>query len=211
MKIVFLGAPGAGKGTQAHNVSKRLGIPRISTGDILRDEIERNTPIGKKIVGLMERGMLVPDNTVIEVLSRELRGLSSEAGFILDGYPRNLAQAENCEMTTGVIDKVIYVEIPDEIIVERMSGRRTCPHCGQMYHLSHSPPIFGGLCDYEGERLVIRSDDTPDIVRYRLDVFHVQTEPIIEFYKKRDLLSRVDGTREINTVTDSIIELLKVG
>jgi adenylate kinase len=204
MKLVFLGAPGAGKGTQARNISKELNVPHISTGDLLREEIANGTVIGAKVADLMNDGMLVPDDIVTNLLKRELVVLSTTKGFVLDGYPRNIWQAENCEMIGGKLDLVVFVDVPDEVIIKRMTGRRVCPKCGAMYHILHSPPTIEGMCNKERERLVIRKDDNKETVMNRLEVFHKLTAPIIQYYEKQDLLFRVNGTKEINEITKEI-------
>jgi adenylate kinase len=204
MKLVFLGAPGAGKGTQARNISRELGVPHISTGDLLREEIANSTIIGAKVADMMNEGLLVPDDIVTNLLKRELVVLPIAKGFVLDGYPRNIWQAENCELIGGKLDLVIFVDVPDDIIIKRMTGRRICPKCGAMYHIIHSPPTIEGMCNKERERLVIRRDDNKETVMNRLAVFHKLTAPIIQYYEDLNLLFRINGTKEINEITEEI-------
>ena len=192
MKIMFLGAPGAGKGTQAEFVSARLGIPTISTGAIIREACKSGTEMGLIAKEFIERGALVPDDVVIGIVKERLAKSDCDKGFILDGFPRTVPQAEALEAMGVSLDAVISLEVSDEEIVERMSGRRVCPKCAKTYHIAHNPSPNGDACEC-GTALSIRSDDAPDVVRSRLKVYHSTTEPLKEFYSKRGLLRPVEG------------------
>jgi len=193
MKIIFLGAPGAGKGTQAGFVSQRLGIPTISTGAIIREACAAGTEMGLVAKEFIERGALVPDDVVIGIVKERLAKSDCDKGFILDGFPRTVPQAEALEAMGVELDAVISLEVSDEEIVDRMSGRRVCPKCAKTYHVTHNPSPFGDACEC-GAALSIRSDDAPDVVRSRLKVYHSSTEPLREFYSGRGLLRAVEGS-----------------
>ena len=192
MKIIFLGAPGAGKGTQAEFVSKELGIPTISTGAIIREACKEGTDMGRKAKEFIERGALVPDDVVIGIVKERLAKSDCDKGYILDGFPRTVPQAEALDAMGVKLDAVVSLEVPDEEIVQRMSGRRVCPSCGKTYHTAHNPSPNGDACEC-GTALSIRADDAPDVVRSRLQVYHSSTEPLKEFYSKKGLIRVVVG------------------
>ena len=192
MKIIFLGAPGAGKGTQAEFVSRRLGIPTISTGAIIREACKAGTDMGLKAKKFIESGALVSDEVVIGIVKERIAKSDCDKGFILDGFPRTVPQAEALEAMGVNIDAVISLEVADEAIVERMSGRRVCQSCGKSYHTSFNPSPNGEMCEC-GEALTIRADDAPDVVRSRLKVYHTSTEPLKEYYSKKGSLRFVEG------------------
>ena len=200
MKIIFLGAPGAGKCTQAEYVSERLGIPTISTGAIIREACKAGTEMGLKAKEFIERGDLVPDGVVIGIVRERLAKSDCDKGFILDGFPRTVPQAEALDAMGIKIDAVISLEVADEAIVERMAGRRTCLSCGKTYHIVHKPSPCGERCDC-GAPLTVRSDDAPDVVRSRLSVYHSTTEPLKAYYEKKGLLKRVDGDHLVENTT----------
>ena len=201
MKLILLGPPGAGKGTQAEILSRDLHIPTISTGNILRAAVKAGTPIGLKAKSYMDAGKLVPDEVIIGIIQERLAESDCAGGFILDGVPRTIAQAEALEEHGIVFDHVISLEISDEAIVERMDGRRVCGHCGTPFHLSTNPPRQAGVCDLCGGALIERNDDKPETVRARLEVYHQETEPLKEFYSKRDTLSAVPG--DLGTIEET--------
>ena len=213
MNIIMLGAPGAGKGTQAAMIAEKYGIPHISTGDIFRMNIRENTELGRKAKVYMDRGDLVPDELTTNLVSDRIRKPDCEKGFILDGFPRTINQAECLEKELkelGLgIDHAIDVDVPDEAIVARMSGRRFCPACNAIYHMVSHRPKKDGICDRCGAQLVFRDDDAPETVQKRLDVYHAQTEPLIRFYSDRDLLRTLDGTRNPEEVFRDITSLLE--
>ena len=212
MKIIMLGAPGAGKGTQAKMISEKYGIPHISTGDIFRANIKNETELGKKAKKYMDQGLLVPDELVVDLVVDRLTKEDTKEGYILDGFPRTIPQAE--ALTNALkereedIDYAINVEVPDEVIVERMSGRRACINCGGTYHVVFNPTKVEGICDSCGGQLVLRDDDKPATVKKRLDVYHEQTQPLIDYYTKQDKVVVVDGTLEMAQVFDAIIRIL---
>ncbi|WP_294475698.1 adenylate kinase [uncultured Intestinimonas sp.] len=201
MKLILLGPPGAGKGTQAEILSRDLHIPTISTGNILRAAVKAGTPIGLKAKSYMDAGKLVPDEVIIGIIQERLAESDCAGGFILDGVPRTIAQAEALEEHGIVFDHVISLEISDEAIVERMDGRRVCGHCGTPFHLSTNPPRQAGVCDLCGGALIERNDDKPETVRARLEVYHQETEPLKEFYSKRGTLSAVPG--DLGTIEET--------
>jgi adenylate kinase len=193
--VILLGAPGSGKGTQATKIVEKFDLVHISTGDILRHNVKNETPVGKKAKSFMDAGQLVPDEIVIEMLQNRLEEPDCQKGVLLDGFPRTLAQAEALENITKKAYKVVVLslEVSDQTVIVRLTGRRSCPKCNAIYHITFSPPKEEGVCDGCGETLVIRDDDTEKTVRERLAVFHSQTGPLKEFYKKRDLLTEIDG------------------
>lgn len=208
MKLILLGAPGAGKGTQADIVCERLGIPTISTGNIIREAVKTGTEMGKKAKEFIESGALVPDDVIISIIKERLAQKDCEKGFILDGMPRTLAQAEALDKMGVVVDKVIDIEVSDERIERRMSGRRVCEVCGTSYHLDYKPSKVEGVCDRDGGKLIIRKDDHPETVRERLRVYHEQTEPLKEYYDKQGKLFLVEGQEEVADTTALVLKAL---
>ena len=208
MKLILFGAPGAGKGTQAEAISKELGIPAISTGNMLREAIQNKTPTGLEAKRFMDNGQLVPDDVVIGIVEERVARDDCKNGFILDGVPRTIAQAEALERFGVAIDNVVSIEIEDSVIEQRMSGRRVCSRCGASYHITENPPKTEGVCDDCGGPLVVRADDKPETVRERLAVYHRLTEPVKAFYEARGKLTVVDGNRPIRTVHNEILEAL---
>ncbi len=210
MKLILLGAPGAGKGTQAEIVCEKLGIPTISTGNIIREAVKNGTEMGKKAKEYIESGALVPDDVIISIIKERLAQKDCEKGFILDGMPRTLAQAEALDRMGVVVDKVIDIEVSDERIEHRMSGRRVCESCGASYHLDYKPPKTEGVCDKCNGKLVIRKDDHPETVRERLRVYHEQTEPLKEYYEKQGKLFIVEGQEEVADTTALVLKALEL-
>ena len=212
MKIIMLGAPGAGKGTQAKKLSEKYGIPHISTGDIFRANIKNNTELGQKAKGYMDAGQLVPDELVVDLVVDRIKEKDCFKGFILDGFPRTIPQAESLDKALQAIgekmDYAIDVEVPDENIVKRMGGRRACFGCGATYHVEFNAPKVEDVCDTCGGELVLRDDDKPETVQKRLSVYHAQTQPLIDYYKKANVLVEVDGTQDINVVFQDIVKIL---
>ena len=210
MRLILLGAPGAGKGTQAEILSRELGIPTISTGNILRAAIREGTAVGLKAKALIEAGKLVDDDTIMGIVSERLAKPDCAKGYILDGVPRTIPQAEAMEAMGIEIDCALSIEIADETIVERMSGRRTCKNCSQTFHVLYNPPKKDGVCDFCGGELTIRKDDAPETVRSRLDTFHRETEPLLAFYEARGKLRRVDNQPSIEETTAAIRSALEL-
>ncbi|MCI8333190.1 MAG: adenylate kinase [Lachnospiraceae bacterium] len=212
MKIIMLGAPGAGKGTQAKKIADKYGIPHISTGDIFRANIKNGTELGKKAKAYMDQGLLVPDDLTLELIMDRFREPDCAAGYVLDGFPRTIPQAEALtralEANGDSIDYAVNVEVPDENIISRMSGRRACLACGATYHIVHIPTKAEGICDRCGEKLVLRDDDKPETVQKRLDVYHSQTQPLIEYYTDQGKLAEVDGTAPMEDVFEAIVRIL---
>ena len=208
MKLILLGAPGAGKGTQADILCKELDIPTISTGNILRAAIKNGTPTGMKAKAFMDEGKLVPDDVIIGIITERVAEEDCKNGYILDGVPRTIAQAESLEKAGIVFDDVISIEISDEVIMERMSGRRVCEHCGASYHLVAVPPKQEGICDKCGGKLIQRHDDEPETVKHRLEVYHQETEPLKEFYAKRGLLKSVENQPTVAETSEAILRAL---
>ena len=213
MKIVMLGAPGAGKGTQAEKIADKYGLPHISTGDIFRKNIKEGTELGKEAKSYMDAGKLVPDELTVRMLLDRVSGNDCREGYILDGFPRTIPQAEALDAELRKLDEsidyAIDVEVPDDNIIKRMSGRRACPKCGATYHIDFIPPKEEGVCDECGAELVIRDDDKPGTVKKRLEVYHEQTKPLIEFYEKKGVLHTVDGTVDAADVFEAIKAILK--
>lgn len=205
MKLILLGAPGAGKGTQAERLCKELNIPTISTGNILRAAIKNGTPTGMKAKSFMDAGQLVPDEVIIGIITERLAEADCANGYILDGVPRTIAQAEAMEKAGIVFDAVISIEISDKTIMERMSGRRVCEHCGASYHLVAVPPKQEGICDKCGGALIRRHDDEPETVKHRLEVYHQETEPLKAFYTQRGLLKSVENQPTVEETTQTIL------
>ena len=196
MKLILLGAPGAGKGTLASYLIEKMGIPSISTGNILREAIKNNTPLGQKAKGFMDAGQLVPDELVINLLDERISQRDCKSGFILDGFPRTIPQAEALDKIAD-IDCALSLEVPYEVIAKRMTGRRVCLRCGATYHIEANPPRVEGVCDICGDKLVIRSDDQPDVVKRRQETYHEQTEPLKDYYESQGKLKSIDGTQGI--------------
>ncbi len=211
MKIIFLGAPGAGKGTQAEKVSAHYGIPAISTGAIIREAIKNGTEMGLAAKAYTEAGKLVPDDVVIGIIKERLAKEDCENGFILDGFPRTLPQAQALDRMGVEIDMVISIEVSDEAIVERMSGRRVCPDCGASYHVAYKPSADGTHCDACRAELIIRKDDKPEVVLDRLHVYHEQTEPLKAFYESKGKLKLVIGQIEVADTTRLTFEAIEGG
>ncbi len=212
MKIVMLGAPGAGKGTQAKMIASKYGIPHISTGDIFRANIKEGTELGKKAKAFMDQGALVPDELTLELIMDRFKQADCANGYVLDGFPRTIPQAEALTKALsdegGKLDYAINVEVPDENIVNRMSGRRACLSCGGTYHVVFNAPKKEGVCDACGGELVLRDDDKPETVAKRLDVYHTQTQPLIDYYAGQGILKEVDGTKEVAEVFGDITAIL---
>ena len=209
MKIIILGAPGAGKGTQAEVISKHFRIPTISTGNIIREALKSGTEMGRKAKEYMESGRLVPDDVVIGIIRERLAQKDCEDGFILDGFPRTIPQAEALDRMGVSIDRVIDIEVDDEVIARRVSGRRVCPGCGASYHLDYKRPVVEGVCDQCGDTLVQRKDDQPETVRERLHVYHEQTEPLKDYYAAKNKLFVVEGQEEVADTTRLTIAALE--
>lgn len=213
MKIIMLGAPGAGKGTQAKMIAEQYGIPHISTGDIFRANIKNGTELGMEAKKYMDQGLLVPDELTVKILLDRVAQDDCKDGYVLDGFPRTIPQAKVLDKAlTELGDKIDYainVDVPDENIVRRMGGRRACLSCGATYHIEHVPPKKEGICDTCGQELVLRDDDKPETVQNRLNVYHEQTQPLIEFYQAKGVLKTVDGTVDMKDVFAAITEILK--
>jgi adenylate kinase len=208
MRIIMLGAPGAGKGTQAKRIADKYKIPHISTGDIFRANIKNGTELGQIAKSYMDQGLLVPDDLVVDLVVDRIKQDDCVNGYVFDGFPRTIPQAEALDAAlkefNEKIDYVVNVEVPDSNIVERMSGRRACLKCGATYHLQYIPTKVEGICDDCGSELVLRDDDKPETVRKRLRVYHEQTQPLIDYYKKQGILVEVDGTKDIAEVFEAI-------
>ena len=212
MKIIMLGAPGAGKGTQADKICAKYNIPHISTGDIFRANIKNNTELGQKAKSYMDKGELVPDELVVDLVVDRIKADDCTNGYVLDGFPRTIPQAEALDAALAAInDKVDYainVEVPDENIINRMSGRRACVACGATYHIVHIPTKVEGVCDKCGAELILRDDDKPETVKNRLNVYHEQTQPLIDYYTAKHVLHEVDGTKAMEDVYSTIVAIL---
>ena len=213
MKIVMLGAPGAGKGTQAKMISEKYSIPHISTGDIFRANIKENTELGQKAKTYMDKGLLVPDELVVDLVVDRLAQDDAKKGYVLDGFPRTIPQAEALDAALAKrgekMDFAIDVDVPDENIISRMSGRRACTGCGATYHIVYNPSKKGDVCEVCGETLILRDDDKPETVQKRLIVYHDQTQPLIDYYTGQNILKTVDGTQDMNDVFAAITEILE--
>lgn len=209
MKIIFLGAPGAGKGTQAEIVSERLGIPTISTGAIIRESLKSGTELGLKAKKFIEQGDLVPDSVVIEIVKERLAKSDCEKGYILDGFPRTVTQAQALDEMGIILDFAVSLEVSDEVIIERMTGRRVCQKCGKTYHIHHNPSKGGDVCECGGS-LIIRSDDAPDVVRSRLEVYHSATEPLKDYYLAKGNLKLVEGAEAVEETTKRTLAVLGI-
>ena len=212
MKIIMLGAPGAGKGTQAKKIADLCKVPHISTGDIFRANIKQGTELGKKAKTYMDQGLLVPDELVVDLVVDRLAQDDAKKGYVLDGFPRTIPQAEALTEALAKIgekmDYAINVEVPDENIIDRMSGRRACVACGGTYHIKYNPTKKEGICDACGGELILRDDDKPETVKQRLEVYHTQTQPLIDYYTKEGILKEVDGTQDLQKVFDDITAIL---
>lgn len=211
MKIIMLGAPGAGKGTQAKMIADKYGVPHVSTGDIFRANIKNGTELGMEAKKYMDQGLLVPDELTVKILLDRVSQPDCKNGYVLDGFPRTIPQAEVLDKALAElgesIDYAIDVDVPDENIVKRMSGRRACVSCGATYHVVHVPPKKEGICDRCGSELILRDDDKPETVKNRLDVYHKQTQPLIDFYTKKGVLKTVDGTVDMQDVFKAIVAI----
>lgn len=209
MKLVILGPPGAGKGTQAEYIVKRYNIPHISTGDIFRENIKNNTELGKKAKSYMDKGLLVPDDLVIALVEDRLNKDDAKGGFLLDGFPRTVAQAVSLDSILDKNDdkltKVINISVDPEILIERAVGRRVCKTCGMTYHVKFNPPKEEGVCDKDGTKLIQRDDDTEETVKTRISVYFDQTAPLIDYYRAQNLLIDIDGAKDIDKVFDDIV------
>lgn len=212
MKIIMLGAPGAGKGTQAKMIAEKYGIPHVSTGDIFRANIKNGTELGMEAKKYMDEGKLVPDELTVKILLDRVAQADCANGYVLDGFPRTIPQAEVLDQAltelNDAIDFAINVDVPDENIINRMSGRRACLACGATYHIKHVPPKTEGICDRCGKELVLRDDDKPETVKNRLNVYHEQTQPLIDFYTEKNVLKTVDGTVDMMDVFQAIKGIL---
>lgn len=212
MKVVMLGAPGAGKGTQAKKIAAKYNIPHISTGDIFRANIKNGTELGKKAKTYMDQGLLVPDELVVDLVVDRVNQEDCADGYVLDGFPRTIPQAEALTKALASqgqkLDYAIDVDVPDENIVRRMSGRRACVGCGATYHLEYAPTKKEGICDVCGGELILRDDDKPETVEKRLGVYHEQTQPLIDYYTNAGILKRVDGTVDIEEVFQAVVHIL---
>lgn len=212
MKIIMLGAPGAGKGTQAKRIADKYSIPHISTGDIFRANIKNGTELGTKAKTYMDKGLLVPDELVVDLVVDRVNQEDCKNGYVLDGFPRTIPQAEALDGALAALgqkmDYAIDIDVPDENIIRRMGGRRACVNCGATYHLMYAAPKAEGVCDTCGNNLVLREDDKPETVEKRLGVYHEQTQPLIEYYTKADILKTVDGTVDMEDVFAAVVSIL---
>ena len=212
MKIIMLGAPGAGKGTQAKMIADKYAVPHVYTGDIFRANIKEGTELGKEAKKYMDQGLLVPDELTVKILLDRVAKEDCANGYVLDGFPRTIPQAEcltaALEKLGSKIDYAINVDVPDENIVKRMGGRRACLACGATYHIEHIPPKTEGICDRCGKELILRDDDKPETVMNRLQVYHDQTQPLIDFYNEKGVLKEVDGTVDMKDVFEAIVAIL---
>lgn len=212
MKIIMLGAPGAGKGTQAKKIAAEYGIPHISTGDIFRENIKNGTELGKKAKAYMDKGLLVPDELTVDLVIDRIKQDDAKNGYVLDGFPRTIPQAESLDLALAgfqdKIDHAINVEVPDQNIISRMGGRRACIGCGATYHVKYNVPKQEGFCDGCGDELVLRDDDQPETVKQRLNVYHEQTQPLIHYYEQSGILKEVDGTIDMDDVFQKIVQLI---
>ncbi|MBR5338256.1 MAG: adenylate kinase [Lachnospiraceae bacterium] len=212
MKIIMLGAPGAGKGTQAKMIADKYGVPHISTGDIFRANIKEGTELGKKAKTYMDQGLLVPDELVVDLVVDRVKNPDCAKGYVLDGFPRTIPQAECLDKALSEMndsmDYAINIDVPDDNIITRMGGRRACVGCGATYHVVNIPPKKEGICDRCGGELILRDDDKPETVKKRLDVYHEQTQPLIDYYTKKGIIKDVDGTKPMDDVFNAIVKIL---
>jgi adenylate kinase len=213
MKIIMLGAPGAGKGTQAKKLAAKYGIPHISTGDIFRANIKNGTELGQKAKVYMDQGLLVPDELVVDLVVDRFKSPDCENGYVLDGFPRTIPQAkaldEALAKNNDEVEYAIDVDVPDAVIISRMSGRRACVNCGGTYHVETIPPKQEGICDVCGGELILREDDKPETVEKRLKVYHEQTQPLIEYYQGKGILKSVDGTKDLDIVFNEVVNIVE--
>ena len=212
MRVIFLGPPGVGKGTQADFIAQKYEIPKLSTGDLLRESVANETPLGKEAKGYMNRGELVPDAVVVGLVEEKLSSPECQKGFLLDGFPRTVAQADQLSSylaSTGKgLDQVVYFSLSKDEIVRRISGRRSCPECKAVYHLESIPPKHAGICDVCGKSLIQRNDDKPETIESRLAVYQKQTAPLVEYYKTRNILGELDGAGLVSAVQERLVALL---
>jgi adenylate kinase len=208
MKLIFLGPPGAGKGTQAAIVSEKLGIPTISTGDMLRAAVKEGTEVGKQAKSFMDAGQLVPDSVIINIVAERVAKPDCSNGYILDGVPRTIAQAEALEEAGIQFDHVVSLETGDQEVTDRLGGRRVCQNCGATYHVANNPPKVEGVCDACGHELIQRKDDQAETIRNRLEVYHRETEPLKEFYQERNVLRKIDDVGGIKGTNENIMSVL---
>jgi adenylate kinase len=210
--LIFLGAPGAGKGTQAREVATHFGIPQISTGDILRDAVKKQTPLGLAAKAKMEAGALVPDDVVCGIVEERIGEADCEKGFILDGFPRTIAQAEFVDRVLQAKGRgrpqVLDIEVDEDLLLKRLTGRRTCSVCGEIYNVHFSPPKVEGICDKDGGKLLYRADDNEATIRQRLEAYHRQTSPLIEYYRAQGVLQEVDGNKDPETIAKGLLDFL---
>lgn len=213
MNIILLGPPGSGKGTQAKEIIEKHQIPQISTGDLLREAVKNQTELGKKAKEYMDAGKLVPDEVVVGMVKERLQKDDCKNGFILDGFPRTVPQAESLDQTLAdvgkKIDKVVSIEVPDSEVVERLSGRRTCENCGTMYHVKFNPPQQDGVCDKCGGKLYQRDDDNESTIKNRLQVYHDQTAPLKDYYSKKGLVKEIEGVGDISKIKEAVLKALE--
>jgi len=210
MRLILLGPPGAGKGTQAEVLVEKLKVPQISTGDILRAAVKNGTPVGLKAKAFMDAGDLVPDDVIIGVVKERLTADDCKNGYIFDGMPRTIAQAEALDKQGVVIDAVLSIEVPDDVIITRLSGRRTCPECGMIFHIVTKKPAVDGICDVCGASLIIRKDDEADTIKNRLQTYHKETEPLVGYYKAQGKLKEVGGDFGIAEQTAEVLKVLGI-
>ncbi|MFO8058806.1 MAG: adenylate kinase [bacterium] len=213
MNIIMLGPPGSGKGTQAQEIIEKYGIPQVSTGDLLREAVKNQTELGKQAKEYMDAGKLVPDDVVVGMVKERLQKDDCKKGFILDGFPRTVPQAESLDTTLSEvgkkIDKVLSIEVPDSEVVERLSGRRTCENCGTMYHVKFNPPKKEGVCDKCGGKLYQRDDDNEETIKNRLQVYHDQTSPLKDYYANKGLVREIEGVGDINKIKEAVLAALE--
>ena len=214
MKIIMLGAPGAGKGTQAKLIAEKYGVPHISTGDIFRANIKNGTELGKEAKEYMDKGLLVPDELTVRLLLDRVAQDDCKNGYVLDGFPRTIPQAEALTNALNAIEQkmeyALNIDVPDENIIHRMAGRRACVGCGATYHVEFNPPKVQDVCDVCGEALILRDDDKPETVMNRLNVYHEQTKPLIDYYEKQGIVHTIDGTQTMDQVFSDIRKILGV-
>ncbi|NIZ18594.1 adenylate kinase [Entomospira culicis] len=206
-KLIFLGSPGAGKGTMAQRLAVHMGIPHISTGDIFRENIKNETPLGNEVKSILSSGALVPDALTIALVADRLGREDAHHGYILDGFPRTLAQADALA-TISTIDQAINFVVPQTVIIARLSGRLVCPHCNASFHKNDFPPQKEGICDHCGHALIVRKDDQPEAIKHRLTVYASETQPLIEYYKNKQLLTDLDSSQDMDKVFDDLLTLL---